>query len=641
MRNASLFSSAAVAALSFFAAAAHAQDDDEIVVTATRAPARVETLPAEVDVIDVGVAQSRGVATLAEALREAPGLDVVPTGGAGQQASVFAGGANSNHILVLFDGLRINDPSTPGSSFDAGQDLLGGLSRIEVVQGPMSAVFGSDAIGGVVNLIPRHGGPGPFNARLNVAGGSFDTWSGGASTDGTLGAFRYAMSADGFATDGYDLVPQRMSTHTGERDGSEMTTLTGVFDFAVSDALALDLLVRHREAYADFDPFLDFFPLPMQRAEDGDLEISQNDLDLARLGATWTLSSTLNFRATVGGMHQQRAQSDDGQVTDTFDGKRRFADLTLNWRPGAVGTFNDVNLIAGLSAEREEIDVAQGFGFSPPFFFTAADQTNSGVFVSAQGRLDRITLTGAVRVDEYEGFGMEPTWRLGASYDAAEWLRLYAAYGTSYRAPTLYERFVSFGNPNLNPERGKSWEAGADAHFAAFGQTRGVELGGLYRHSDISDLIDFGPSFTYANVDRVTIDTAEGRLGVRPFAWLMARIAYVYTDARDDVASAPLLRRPKNYWTAEFIATHGPFRADLSWREVGERRDQIYGDDGFALGIGDTPSYAVTRLSLTYDVSSEAEVFVAADNLFDEAFEPANAFAGAPRSLMAGLRARY
>ncbi|MFZ2029053.1 MAG: TonB-dependent receptor [Vitreimonas sp.] len=642
MRTKSLISSAAVAALSLFSSAtAHAQDDEEIVVTATRAAARVATLPAEVDVIDVETAQSRGVTTLANALREAPGLDVVPAGGAGQQTSLFAGGANSNHTLVLFDGLRINDPSTPGSSFDAGQDLLGGLSRIEVVQGPMSAVFGSDALGGVVNLIPRHGGPGVFNARLNIAGGSLDTWSGGASVDGTLGSFRYAVSADAFSTGGYDLVPERMSTHTGEHDGAEMTTLTGVFDFSVSNAFALDLLVRHREAHVDFDPFLDFFPLPMQRAEDDNLEISQNDLDLARLGATWTLGDALSMRATIGGMHQQRAQSDDGQVTDAFDGRRRFADLTLTWRPGAVGAFDGVNFVAGISAEHEEISVAQGFGFPPPSFFTAADQTNGGLFVSAQSRVDRLTLTGAVRVDDYQGFGTTPTWRLGASFDAVEWLRLYAAYGASFRAPTLYERFVSFGNPNLDPERGKGWEVGANARFHAFGQAEGIELAGLYRHSDIDDLIDFGPLFTYANVDRATIDTAEARLAARPFEWLTARVAYVYTDAHDDVAHTPLLRRPKNYWTAELIATHGPFRADLSWREVGQRSDQIYGDDGFALGIGETPSFAVTRLSLAYDITSGAEVYVAADNLFDAAYEPANAFAGAPRTFTLGLRTRY
>ena len=152
--------------------------------------------------IDVDEARSRGVDSVADALAETPGLDVVQSGGFGQQTSLFSGGANSNHTLVLFDGLRLNDPSTPGSSFDAGQDTFGGLTRIEVVQGPMSAVFGSDAIGGVVNILPRHGGEGALNAQLDVWGGSFNTTGAAAGIDGTLGRFRYAITGEGYATDG-------------------------------------------------------------------------------------------------------------------------------------------------------------------------------------------------------------------------------------------------------------------------------------------------------------------------------------------------------------------------------------------------------------------------------------------------------
>ena len=322
MRHGFLFTTAFIAASTLFAGHARADDQsDEIVVTATRAPAQASRLPAEVDVIDIGEAQARGDATLAEALRAAPGMDVVSAGGLGQQTSLFAGGANSNDTLVLFDGLRINDPSTPGSSFDAGQDLLGDLSRVEVVQGPMSAVFGSDAIGGVVNLIPRHGGPGPLNGRLDVSGGSFNTLRGAAGVDGAIGRFRYAVTGEGFATIGYDLVPKRMSTHTGEGDGSSMSMITGVFDADVSSSFSLDLLLRTRQAQADFDPFpFDFLTFNSFRAEDDNLKISRNDLSLGRLGATWRTNDRLSLRATYGGMRQQRVQSDDARDGFLLDG---------------------------------------------------------------------------------------------------------------------------------------------------------------------------------------------------------------------------------------------------------------------------------------------------------------------------------
>jgi vitamin B12 transporter len=606
---------------------------ETIVVTGTRAPARAETLPAEISVIDIDTARDNGVATLAETLRQAPGLDVTASGGAGQQTSLFLGGANSNHTLVLYDGLRINDPSTPGSSYDAGEDTTADLGRIEIVSGPMSAVYGSDAIGGVVNLIPRHGGPGPFNMRLDIGAGSLSTLNAAVGADGALGRFRYAVTGEGFATSGYDLVPKRMSTYTGEADGARTSTVSGVFDYAVNEVLALDLLVRQRRAQADFDAFVDLFPLPERREEDSTLQISHNDLTLARLGATWTIADGLSLRATDGGLRQQRVQSDFGEDTDRFRGARRFSDLTLTWRHSDA-----LSIVGGVSGERDQVNIAQGFGFAPPFFFTSAKQSSVGAFVTAQAAIEGLTLTGALRGDRYDGFGAHATWRAGASYALSNSARVYAAYGTAFRAPTLYERFVSFGDPGLDPERSQSWEAGADAHLAMFGQGRGVELAGLYRHTDIRDLIDFGPLFSYANVERAKIDSAELRLALRPLPWLTARLAYIYTDARDGLTGASLLRRPKHVWTGELEAAKGRFRADLSWREVGDRQDTLYGDDGFETGVGTAPSYDVVRLSLGYRFDAHAEIYIAADNLADATYEPVNAFAGAPRTVMMGVR---
>ncbi|HYD74144.1 MAG TPA: TonB-dependent receptor plug domain-containing protein, partial [Candidatus Binatia bacterium] len=212
----------------------HVQDEEEVVVTATRAETHVRDLPADVTIVDAELALSRGQTSLAQALEDVSGLSVVQAGGIGQQASLFTGGANSYHTLVLFDGLRINDPSTPNSAYDAGQDLINGLTRIEVVEGPMSAVFGSDAIGGVVNMIPRRGGEGILNAKLDIAAGSFETHSAAAGIDGTLGNLRYALTGEAFATGGFDLVPERIVTRTGSKDGAESGAITGVFDLRLS-----------------------------------------------------------------------------------------------------------------------------------------------------------------------------------------------------------------------------------------------------------------------------------------------------------------------------------------------------------------------------------------------------------------------
>lgn len=605
------------------------EDDDDVVVTATRLATPTQRLPADVDVIDVEDALDHGATNVAEALSDVAGLDVVRSGGFGQQTSLFSGGANSNHTLVLLDGVRLNDPSSPGAAFDAGQDLLGDLSRIEIVQGPMSAIFGSDAIGGVINMLPRRGGDGAFNARLDIAGGSFATTNARVGIDGTVGALRYAVTGEAYATEGYDLVPERMSTHVGNADGAESVTYAGVFDIALSRRLALDVLLRRRESRADFDAFV--FPPPTfaeQRRDDADLEIARNDLTLAKLGAHWRINDSLSLRANGGEFRQQREEADGGVTTSSYYGQRRFTDLTLDWRTPGYG------VVAGVETQTEEADIDQGFAA------VDARQEHRGAFVTAQNTRGRWMLTGAVRVDDFDGFGVQTTWRAGATLHLNDGARIYGAYGTSFRAPTLYERFVFFGDPNLDPELGRGWEIGADISISAFGRADGAEFGVLYRRQDIDDLIDFNASFSYANIDKAEIESAEARAVLRPLSWLTVQAAYTYADAQDATARTPLLRRPQDAWRVALEMEHGRFSGFLGWRWAGERADQLYGDDGVSAGIGTSPAYGVWRASASWRVSQSVQVFIAADNLTDERYEPVNAFAGAPHSVSFGVRLR-
>lgn len=618
-----LFIGAAVLAAGPFAVipAVAAESEQDIVVTATRTPTLRDALPTDVVVIDAADARASGAFTLDAALADAPGLHAPRTGPVGQQASLFSGGFESNHTLVLFDGVRMDDPSTPEGVFDAGQDLLGDAERIEFVRGPMSALYGSGALGGVINVLPRRGGEGVFNPRLEMAGGSFGTLSGLVGADGALGRLRYALTAESFITDGHDVVPKRIATHTGERDGAEMTTFTGVFDVAANQDLDLDLLVRRREASAEYDPGL-FGNID----ENPDAEIRQNDQTLWRAGATWSPNDAFSLRLSGGALETTRVTADAGVIGDTYRGDRAFADLVATWR------LDGWTVLLGAQGEDEEID-AVSFG-SP----VIGAQARWGTFVAAQGGLGPVDVTLAARHDDYEGFGGHSTWRAGAAYPIGGRARIYAAYGTSYRAPSLYERFVPFfGAAGLDPERAKSWEIGGEAAFALFGRSDGLTLHALYRDSEIDDLIGFF-GFTYANVDRANIDHAETRVALRPLDWLAVRFSFANTDARDAQTGETLLRRPRHAWSAALAATHGPFSAELSWRRIGARRDILYDDMGFFAGAGRAEAYELVRASASWAAGDSVRFYVSADNLLDEVYEPVNGFAGAPRSAWLGLR---
>lgn len=609
---------ALLAAASLTALPAHAEDQ-ELVVTATRTPTPAERLPADVTVIDADRARERGEITLDSALAEVPGVQALRTGPIGQQASIFSGGFESNHTLVLFDGARFDDPSTPEGLFDAGQDTLGDARRIEVVQGPMSALYGSGALGGVVNILPRRGGEGAFNPRLDVAGGSFSTVLANAGADGSLGQLRYAVNAERYTSEGYDIVPERISTHTGERDGAGISTLTGVFDYKLGDALSFDLLLRRRQAdvATDYDPFGNIIET------DGEIE---SDTALWRLGATWAASERFSVRLSGGQLDTDRYNIVGGAVSDEYHGVRDFADLSAAW------SFNEWTLIGGAEVDNEEIE-AESFG-SP----VTGEQEHWGAYVAAQGAFGPVEVTTAVRQDDFDGFGQETTWRLGGAYPIGDSARVYASYGTSYRAPSLYERFVPFfGNPTLEPEQAESWEVGADARFSLFGQSDGLELAALYRTSEVNDLIGF-VGFSYGNVDRADIDFAEGLVAVRPTDWLTARVVYAHIDAVNAATGVALQRRPEEAWSAALTAEHGAFRGEVSWRQVGTRLDTVYSDLGFWSGVGEVEAYDIVRASASWAVDEAVRLYVAADNVLDETYEPVNGFAGAPASVLVGIR---
>ena len=614
--HAALFAAVSLSALPAFAGEA----EELVIVTGTPRPSTVEALPAEVDVIDTDAAREHGALSLDQALSAVPGLQAPRAGPIGQQSSVFSGGFESNHTLVLFDGVRIDDPSTPESVFDAGQDTLGDASRIEIVQGPLSSLYGSGALGGVVNIIPRRGGAGAINPRFEFATGSFGTVLANAGADGTLGHFRYALNAEGYGSDGYDIVPERIATHTGEKDGADITTLTGAFDYALSDRIGLDLLLRRRLANVAYDPgfFGDIGENPEAETE--------SETALWRAGATWAANDALSLRLSGGALATDRITSDAGVTGDEYHGDRDFADFTGTW------STSGWTVLFGAQTENEQIN-AVSFG-SP----VVGEQEHWGVYVAAQGAVGAFEVTSAIRQDDFDGFGSEVTWRAGAAYRLGETARLYASYGTSYRAPSLFERFVPFyGSATLAPESAETWEAGANARFAMFGQPDGLELTALYRSSEVDDLIGF-VGFTYGNVDRAEIDYAEARIAVRPTDWLTARVVYANTDAVNAATGVALQRRPRDAWSAELVAESGRFSGQIAWRQVGVRLDTTYNDLGIWSGVSEVGAYDILRASASWTVTDAVRLYIAADNLLGERYEPVNGFAGTPANVLVGVR---
>ncbi|MCZ8147293.1 MAG: TonB-dependent receptor plug domain-containing protein, partial [Roseomonas sp.] len=225
----------------------------ETVVTATRIPTPIDRVPAAVTIITRQDIEERGYRTLADAMRAVPGMRLVQTGGIGQQASAFVRGAASRQVLVLLDGVPINDPSEPNGAFNFGNELLADIERIEVVRGPASSLYGSGAIGGVVNLITRRAPAAtPFQAFGEVAGGTQRTAGGNLGVAGTTEGWNYLLMGQGLVTDGADATPRRFTADTGERDGFRGAAGTARLGYSAAGT-TVEGLMRWRETEIDID----------------------------------------------------------------------------------------------------------------------------------------------------------------------------------------------------------------------------------------------------------------------------------------------------------------------------------------------------------------------------------------------------
>lgn len=631
---------AGVSLAALFAASALAQTDT-ITVTALRADSDPARLPASISVIDRDTIELEGLATLADALTDEPGVSTVQNGPAGSLTSVFIRGANSKHTLALFDGIRLNDPSTATGVFNFGSDLLGDAGRVEIVRGPLSSLYGSDAIGGVINILPRSAPEAGFQPFAEASVGQFNTVRALAGAGYGGERVRGVITAEAFDSDGYDVTPARITTATGDPDGARVDAITAHGAFDLTDALSLEGLVRHRAASSQFDTFSGG-PSGFQRADDRDLE-TRDDQTLWSLGLVGDArGGAVSARLRAGQVIYDLESLNGGLITDVYEAERDFAQASLAWRPGDAGPFLQPIISAGLDWQDERIDTDTAF--NAPL---SVSEDAASVYAAVQAGLsEALTVTASARFDDYEAFGGQTTGNIGAVYALpALSTRLRASYGTSFKAPTLSERFASSAfitpNPDLKPEDGESIELGFDTTLET------VQFGGAWYDGEVENLIETVFDFTTftgtnQNIARAELSGWEAYASWTPIEALTLSADYTHTDAVNADTGARLQRRPEHAWSARAVVRPSDFAAiSVRYARVGERRDVTYDDAGFFIASGAVVSgYETLDLTGTLDLGDSTRLVLSASNLFDETYEQPAAFAGAPRAVTIGVRWR-
>jgi vitamin B12 transporter len=647
---------ALMAGVSFFAClscplVARAAPDElpEVVVTATRVEQPVSRVGGAVTVISGAEVEKAGARSLADALRAVPGLDVYESGGIGGYSNVTLRGASGGQTLVLVDGVRVGDPSSTGGEFDFGAFSATDIERVEVLRGPQSALYGSDAMGGVVNVITRKGAGKP-KASLTLEGGSYGTLHTRAAVSGGTETLSYAFSLDGFRTDGFSRYGYRIKRIASARalaglptaleaDRAEKSAATGRVTWRPTPGVELEIGGSGYGLFGQLDTPSAYFTDPDDRFAKARSRVGS----LYARGSVESWGGALRQSVTLSGQRTERVNRLTQACYDAFftsydcdtrfRGDRYGATYQAEAKWGAAGTT-----VFGLEAMRETAKTSEKWlplGQRAPGIDKG--QTTQSLFVQHQILFgERLDLTLGGRVDRVLGAKTFVTGRATLAYLIPETgTKLRASVGTGAKAPTLYQRFSIYGDPNLKPERNVGVDAGLDQSFGDR-----VKLSATVFKSRYRELIDFDLfSYKYNNVARATMQGVElsGDAVLIPDV-LKARASYSYLHARDETKKQFLYRRPFNKGFVGVTWNVTP-RLELEARAtfVGRRFDF----DNQTFSRRSVPAWAKLDLSASYKVDETFTAFGRIENATNARYEEIRDYGSSGRAYYAGVKATW
>ncbi len=593
-----------------------------VVVTATRIPTPQLDLASSVTVVTADAIAAQQQRTIADVLRNIPGLNVIQQGGPGSVTSVFMRGTNSNHTKVLVDGIDVSDPSNANAAFDFGQLLTQDIERVEVLRGPQSGLYGSDAIGGVINVITRSGS-GPLKLAASLEGGTFDSFNQTAGLSGSRDAFHYSanvahLHSGATPVTPLDLLGPGEQRHDDYYDNFTVSTKLGL---DVAPSFDLGLVARYTSTHLHYtgEDFSTFPALPAAQQSESNTDEYYGRATAHLVSLDGALDQTLG----VGFMRNQTATLQPQMPEGLNTGQR----VKVDWQ-GAIRLAGTETLLLGLEDARDEI--------SQPL--SASLRIDSG-YAELQSQFgDHWFSALNARYDNNGRFGSKVTYRVAPAWvSTATGTKLKASVGSGFKAPTLSELFQDFppfffANPNLKPESSVGYDVGFEQGLA--GNT--WRLGATYFHNRIRDLITTDVTgTTWANVGQATTDGVESFIACQPLRQLTLRLDYTYTEASDDLAHQELLRRPRHKGTL-----------DMNWRpqdallvnvNVLAVSSWVDGNRDFSVPRLDAPPYTTVNLAGTLDITRTLTVFGRVDNLFDRHYQNPVGFLQPRLGVFAGI----
>ena len=602
-------------------------DAGEIVVTAVRVPTPVDRVASSITVLDKAAIDASQQFTVSDLIVRTPGVSASRTGGFGTTTGVRIRGAESDQTVVVIDGVKLNDPSAPGGGYDFGDLFVGDAAQIEVLRGPQSTLWGSQAIGGVVNIVTQLPTSG-FQGGGEAEGGSRGTASGRVNVGGSQQGIRWELAGNAFRTEGISAIAPAYGGH--ERDGYRHYGTSGRILADLSEDVSLDLRGYWSHGKVDLDS--SFGPPDV-----ADYQKSTN----------WTGYAGLNFDLFGGalknriGVTRDHIDRDNVDPTITSGDDRTFIAHGRNDHveyQGTLGLSKGWNAIFGAEHEHSR------FSAISPQFQTDPDHGNVSID-SAYGQvngtiIEHLTLSGGVRYDHHQTYGGHALVSGGAVWSSGG-TTIRASYGEGFKAPTLYQLYSAFGNLGLSPERAHGWDAGVEQKFGGH-----FTASLTYFDRDTHNLIEFAgfppradrPFGYYQNVDKANARGIEAAAAAR-FGGFTLDANYTWTDAEDRSAGAThgndLIRRPRNIANADATYAWG---FGLTTTVAVTHASHAYEDSGNTIRLG---AYTLVDFRAEQPIGHGLSLFGRVENIGNTHYETAYQYGTLGRSFYGGVRAKF
>ena len=619
----------------------------DVVISATRTNANTFELANSISIIDSTEIENRNKNNVFDLLKNEYGLGFTRQAGYGTLSNVYLRGANTGHTLVLIDGVEYNLPNDPSGFFDFSSLSSDNIEKIEVLRGPQSTIYGSDALAGVINIITKKGSGKPKYSAA-VEGGSYNTYKGLAGINGTYNKLNYSLSISKSKSEGFSAASDKFRNK--EKDGFELLNFSSVFGYQISENAEVNLLARYGNSEADYDrfggmhgddPTYIFDQEEFSIRSEARLKLYENKW-IQKFGASiFKNIRKYSYDTSAASINYPDYEYDYSR--SKYDGRK----FKLDWQ-------NDIQLYKlnlltfGAELELEE-SATEFFAYNyitDPFYpdiesiIPQKDTRTIGIFLQDQLQFgENFYTTAGLRLDHHSKFGTAVTYRIAPVY--VFWqtgTKLKATVGTGFKAPSLYYLFdPQYGNPELNPEKSFGWDAGIEQYF----WSEGFSIGVTYFSNKFSEMFGFDPvTFKTININKAETNGLEIFSKAKLSSELEMKLNYTYTNALDKSNGSAdydkkLIRRPAHkagfYISFTFI---NDFNINMELIYVGKRDDM----DFSTFSRVELIDYSIINFAAHYNLFEFLRLDLRIDNLLDKQYEEIYGYGTPGLSAYAGMK---